>query len=171
MIKNDRIFSLSEIKKIAINYDLRFLPTKYYKGDIPSDLSLKISEAKENLGDNCTGIYKILAPENSFELQAIPKDPLLFVSLKNGQFYLVHKWGNDLSAFRRMNVFLKSHTGRIFVSTLVLLIIALMIKTPNFDMTVFKFVAVILASVFFNSFPGFYDNDHTRNWDLPHKRS
>ena len=29
-------------------------------------------------------------------------DPLLFINLGNDYFYLIHKWGNDLSPFRKL---------------------------------------------------------------------
>lgn len=47
--------------------------------------------------------FCIAAPATSFELQDRPIDPLLFCELGDGQFYLVHKWGNDLSVWRRMH--------------------------------------------------------------------
>lgn len=50
--------------------------------------------------------FCIAAPATSFKLQDRPIDPLLFCELGDGQFYLVHKWGNDLSVFRRAHKFL-----------------------------------------------------------------
>lgn len=44
--------------------------------------------------------FLIAAPSESFELQDRPVDPLLFCRLDDNNFYLVHKWGNDLSVFR-----------------------------------------------------------------------
>ena len=44
--------------------------------------------------------FKIMAPSVLFRLKKTD-DPLLFVPLGNDYFYLVHKWGNDLSFFRK----------------------------------------------------------------------
>ena len=41
-----------------------------------------------------------MAPSVLFRLKKTD-DPLLFVPLGNNYFYLVHKWGNDLSFFRK----------------------------------------------------------------------
>jgi hypothetical protein len=46
----------------------------------------------------------IMAPKESFRLQAKPEDPLLFYKINEEYFYLIHKWGNDLSWTRRIKV-------------------------------------------------------------------
>ena len=42
-----------------------------------------------------------MAPSILFRLKKTD-DPLLFVPLGNDYFYLVHKWGNDLSPMRKL---------------------------------------------------------------------
>lgn len=108
-IKNKRIFTLKEIENIAIIYNLRFLESTRYIGALPPELPQKLKEFKElNLDqwykhiDN--GNYYILAPKNSFKLEVKPKDPLLFAKLKDGTYYLIHKWGDDLSVTRNIHV-------------------------------------------------------------------
>jgi hypothetical protein len=53
--------------------------------------------------------YYICAPKKSFNLQTVPKDPLMFVYLGNfnGEdlYYLIHKWGKDLNIFRYIGNF------------------------------------------------------------------
>jgi hypothetical protein len=44
--------------------------------------------------------FKIMAPAERFKLCDSEVDPLLFVPVGNDRYYLVHKWGNDLSAWR-----------------------------------------------------------------------
>lgn len=46
------------------------------------------------------GEFHIAAPAESFQLQKRPIDPLLFCHLGDNQYYLVHKWGSDLSIWR-----------------------------------------------------------------------
>lgn len=50
----------------------------------------------------------IMAPASSFELQEEPKDPLFFYKINDEYYYLIHKWGNDLSISRRVLGFLSN---------------------------------------------------------------
>ena len=43
----------------------------------------------------------MMAPSSLFQLENYD-DPLMFASLGNDYFYLIHKWGNDLSFFRKI---------------------------------------------------------------------
>lgn len=136
-LNNPRIFTGDEIKSIAVKYGLRFLPSIYYKGSLPNDLPQKIREFKElglcqsvYAGGNnvCSWqdhyrepVYGILAPKESFNLQEKPKDPLFFAKLEDGTYYLIHKWGNDLSIWNYVkNIPCRSHHH--FALTLLLLV-------------------------------------------------
>lgn len=44
----------------------------------------------------------IMAPASSFKLEQRPKDPLFFYKINEEYYYLIHKWGNNLSIFRRV---------------------------------------------------------------------
>ncbi len=98
-LETERIFHLSHIRKICIDYRLRFLDTKYFKGDIPEEAISKISSLQKI---HCTQIknFKIVAPSKLFKLNNMD-DPLLFAPMGNGYFYLIHKWGNDLHPLRK----------------------------------------------------------------------
>lgn len=111
-LNDPRIFTKDEIRTLCINYGLRFLPVKYYEGSVPSNIAAKIREAyevngmtipeqdpyyRERYEPNDLGI---IAPKESFRLQEKPKDPLLFLKLHDGTYYLVAKWGDDLSVMR-----------------------------------------------------------------------
>lgn len=97
LYETGRVFTLGQIKKTAIKYGLRFLPTRYYAGTVPSNLPSSIREFKKKYKSTD---YYILAPADSFQLQSVPKDPLLFAKLDGNSYYLIRKWGNDLSIFR-----------------------------------------------------------------------
>jgi hypothetical protein len=43
--------------------------------------------------------FRICAPKESFELKERPMDPLMFYPLGDDNFYLVHKWGSDISVW------------------------------------------------------------------------
>tara|TARA_B100000963_G_C22422271_1_gene578198 strand:- start:355 stop:717 length:363 start_codon:yes stop_codon:yes gene_type:complete len=68
-----------------------------------------------------------MAPSKLFKLKNAD-DPLLFASLGNDYFYLIDKWGNDLSYFRKISMWpFKSLTNilifLVFLSILATLII------------------------------------------------
>ena len=101
-LDNDKIFYINDIKTTCIDYRLRFLDLKYFKGDIPKSTKLKINSFKiEHLLNSLN--LKIMAPSKLFKLKNAD-DPLLFSDLGNGYFYLIDKWGNDLSFFRKISM-------------------------------------------------------------------
>jgi hypothetical protein len=126
----ERIFTYQQIKSLALKYRLRFLNSEQYVGTIDPLLVTKIKEFE--IGNKLATESKlaryerdwprdyklsgssiicdrwnsfILAPAESFALQDQPIDPLFFIQLYDGRFYLLHKWGNDLSVMRRIKGF------------------------------------------------------------------
>lgn len=99
----ERVFHISQIQNICEKYHLRFLNTDLYKGTIDSELPERITTFEIAYGIECKQINtKIMAPASAFKLQQAPKDPLFFYKINEEYFYLIHKWGNDLSIFRRL---------------------------------------------------------------------
>lgn len=104
----ERVFHISQIKAICEKYCLRFLSTDYYSGTIDEDLPVKISTFEIAHNVKCDKYNtKIVAPIKSFKLQAKPKDPLMFYEINDEYYYLIHKWGNDLSIGRSLLRFLE----------------------------------------------------------------
>lgn len=101
-LPKDRVFHKTQIKSLCEKYSLRFLPTYRYKGEFPEDLDVAIYQAEQNVGKLYESGCYVAAPKSSFELEEKPKDPLLFFSLGDDYYYLIHKWGKDLSIFRRL---------------------------------------------------------------------
>lgn len=98
-----RVFHKSQIKSLCNKYRLKFLPASMYAGTIDSQLPSKVDAFEINHGVTLdTRNTFIIAPQESFKLQEHPKDPLLFYRINEDYFYLIHKWGNDLSIFRRI---------------------------------------------------------------------
>ncbi len=102
LLETKNIFHIDQIKNICINYRLRFLDTKYFKGQIPSEAISKIKSLEKEHNNEIKG-YKIIAPSKLFKLED-KDDPLLFAPIGNGYYYLIHKWGNDLHPLRRILV-------------------------------------------------------------------
>lgn len=93
-LETDKIYHVDAIKKLCIDYRLRFLDTKYYKNEYPEETIEKIA-AFEKLHETELHHFKILAPKSSFKLDNYD-DPLLFMALGNDYYYLLDYWGNDL---------------------------------------------------------------------------
>mgnify|MGYP000743009832 CR=1 FL=1 len=100
LLETDKIYHIHQIKKVCIDYRLRFLDSKYFKGDIPPEAFQKIAEIEKQHKIEVKG-FKIIAPSKLFKLKD-KDDPLLFAPIGNDYFYLIHKWGNDLHPLRKI---------------------------------------------------------------------
>ena len=99
--END-VYDLKSIKSIAVKYRLRFLPTKYFKNEIPQEAIFK-TKSLEKKNNTSIKNFHILAPATSFDLEDVNKDPLLFAPLKNGKYLLIHQWGTDLAWYKKLS--------------------------------------------------------------------
>lgn len=99
-VDTDAIFHISQIRKICIDYRLRFLDTKYFKSSYPQEVVEKIQNIEREHNTVLDG-FKIIAPSKLFTLDKAD-DPLLFAPMGNGYYYLIHKWGTDLHPLRRI---------------------------------------------------------------------
>lgn len=117
----ERVFHISQIEALCKKYHLKFLPSIYYNGTIDKELPGKISQFEIAYGVRCNswemkwddnmmrhgrravgGDTYVAAPDKSFALQERPKDPLMFFRINESYYYLIHKWGNDISIIRRL---------------------------------------------------------------------
>jgi hypothetical protein len=101
LVDSTNIFSLNEIKTVCENYRLRFLDSGHFKGEIPYEAIIAIKNF-ENKYQVKIESFKIIAPAGMFKLEDIHQDPLLFASIGNDKYYLIHKWGNDLAWYRKL---------------------------------------------------------------------
>lgn len=103
LLESNRIFHIEQIRKICVNYRFRFLDSALFKGDIPEEGISEIRSLEKSHNITLNG-FKIAAPSKLFKLKNYD-DPLLFAPIGNGYYYLIHKWGNDLSFWRKWLVF------------------------------------------------------------------
>lgn len=102
LLEADRIFSLESIKKVCVDYRLRFLESTRFKNQFPEEALAEIRKLENEHGTRL-GNFKIMAPTDAFKLDNYD-DPLLFVPIGNDYFYLVHQWGNEINAWRKWKV-------------------------------------------------------------------
>ena len=100
LLESNRIYYVDDIKQLCINYRLRFLNSRFFKGDIPEEAVSKIRQMEKDHQTKLSG-FKIVAPSKLLKLENAD-DPLLFVPIGNDYYYLIHKWGNDLHPFRKL---------------------------------------------------------------------
>ena len=102
LLDSGKIFHQDQIKKICIDYRLRFLSTAYFKGEMPQEAVTAVKEMEEKHQTQIKG-FKIVAPAKYFRLENAD-DPMLFAPLGNEYYYLLHKWGTDMHPLRKLLV-------------------------------------------------------------------
>lgn len=129
-VDSDRIFNISEIKKIAIDYRLKFIDSQFFKAEIPYAAILKIKEINTNFRKDIKG-FKILAPLDAFKDEKITKNSILFAPTNYGNYCLIHSWGSQLKWHRKLTSWpLKNFENLLKTVLLYTLIITLVIPTP-----------------------------------------
>ena len=135
-LETHRIFHLNQIKKVCVDYRLRFLDLKYFKGNIPAEGIEKITRLEKEHQTTLEG-FKVMAPSVLFRLKKTD-DPLLFAPLGNDYFYLIHKWGDDLSFLRKAWAWPFKNICNLLVTILIISFLATLItpyqiftKTPT----------------------------------------
>lgn len=102
LLDPSRIYHIKDIEKLCIDYRLRFLDSRFFKGGYPDEAITAIREL-ENKHHTTVTNCKIVAPAKLMKLENAD-DPLLMAPMGNDYFYLIHKWGNDLHPLRKLQM-------------------------------------------------------------------
>ncbi|MFD2516306.1 hypothetical protein [Salinimicrobium flavum] len=102
LLESNRIFHISQIKKLCVDYRLRFLNTRYFKGELPGEAIIAIKDLERIHKSTLRG-FRLIAPAKYFRLENAD-DPILFAPIGNGYFYLIHKWGKDIHPLRKIKM-------------------------------------------------------------------
>jgi len=134
LIEKSRVYHISQIKRICIDYRLRFLDANLFKGVFPSEAVDEIKSLEQQHDTTLTDL-KMMAPSKLFKLENAD-DPLLFAPMGNGYYYLIHQWGNDLHPLRKLLVWPFKNLINMCIATLVFsfvlsLFVPLSVFTPN----------------------------------------
>lgn len=159
LLDTDKIFHLEQIKKICIDYRLRFLDSYIFKNEIPEEAITKIRIIQKEHNTTLNG-FKIIAPSKSFHLLNYD-DPLLFVPIGNDYYYLIHKWGKEMNSLRKWVVLpFKNLWYFTVTSILISILISMLVPENNLSKTVplasvivflfaFKSIFAVFAYYFF----------------------
>ena len=98
------IYHIADIKALCINFRLRFLDSKLFRGTFPVEAIEAIKTFQSEQNREITG-FKMIAPAPMFKLAEKDKDPLLMVPMGGDYYYLLAKWGNDLHPLRKVLVY------------------------------------------------------------------
>lgn len=136
-----QVYTREQIKKLAIDYKLRFLNSQNYSGKFDVQVAAKIKEFSKKTNSpidawSLSNKYYILAPDTMFTLKDkryVTKrelDPAIFYQVDENHYRLIHKWGNDFTIFRYITGYRwKSYGNYWFFNTMVCLPIVALIMT------------------------------------------
>ena len=146
-LESNRIFHISAIKSICVDYRLRFLDSNLFKNNIPEEAISKIKNLEKEHNTQLNG-FKIMAPAKLFKLKNAD-DPLLFVPIGNNYYYFIHKWGNDLSPFRKLSMLpfknlINSIVAMILISILTTMILPVSKFGPD-NLDLVKFISFLFV--------------------------
>lgn len=162
------VFTIEQIKELAINYHLRFLPSHLYIGKMDVEVISKIKEFAKVTNSNISDVslsrkFFILAPQEQFKLEnfVIPTaaqlraehDPVMFYQIDETHYKFIHKWGKDFSVFRLIEgIKWKSLGGHFFVTffkrlPIFTLLYSIIVCMLGCHMTIFQFIPPILLTI------------------------
>lgn len=109
--KYGKVFTSDQIETLAIKYNLRFLNSEYFTGNMSIEAITKIKEFAKDTGADISEAslaHKIfiLAPEKCFKLENVEiirqkdLDPVMFYRLDTGVYRMIWKWGKDFTILR-----------------------------------------------------------------------
>ncbi|MGZ3884497.1 MAG: hypothetical protein ACXVP0_09545 [Bacteroidia bacterium] len=120
------VFKKEDIKAVAVNYRLRFLDSQVFEGDIPYEAILKIKHLNSEQGKDLRG-FKILAQPYAFKDKTAKSELTLFAPTVYGNYYLVHKWGEDMKWYKKLTTFPMRRFETLFPSLLLLTLVTVLL--------------------------------------------
>ncbi|MBA3663404.1 MAG: hypothetical protein H0W61_04245 [Bacteroidetes bacterium] len=128
-VDKDLIFSISEIKKVAISYRLRFIDTVFYKHELPYECVLKIDYLNSTYKKEVQGL-KVLSTGKFLKNKNSTDPALLFSPTNLGNYYLLHDWGKPLKWSRAISNWPLRNIETLFLTLIITtLIITLCLPT------------------------------------------
>jgi hypothetical protein len=177
LLETHQIFHIDQIKTICIDYRLRFLESNLFQNPLPEEAITKIDELQKLHKTELNG-FKIVAPSSAFNLKNYD-DPLLFAPIGNGYYYLIHKWGNDVSFLRKWKFKpIKNIENFLIFSVLLSWIVALITPETNLSRQIpmaslivflFAFKSIVGVALYYFFMMG--KNFNTEIWNREFKEN
>jgi len=98
---HENLFTLNEIKRVAINHRLKFLEAKHYKPEIPYEAISKIKQLNKHQGKELKE-FRVLSRFSAFSKTGTVAQSALFVKTNHDNYYLIHRWGGELPWYRKL---------------------------------------------------------------------
>lgn len=115
-----QIVTTDMIKKVCLNYNLRFLPISYYVGPLPKKILSEIRQfIKENQLINISNKFYIIAPVSMIstketDILSIPGgDPAILFKISDDKYKFITSFGDDLTWKNRLSGFFNMYIKRI----------------------------------------------------------
>jgi hypothetical protein len=125
----ENIFTEEEVKKLAVRHRLKFLSSSLYRSEIPYQAVLKIKDLNQKHRKDLKHFFVLAQPSAFFQSGQIPQSAL-FVSTNNGNYFMLHRWGGDLSWSRKFKFWPMRSFENLFATVLVIaLLVTLVLPT------------------------------------------
>jgi hypothetical protein len=165
------IFTEAEIRQTAVKFRLKFLNSKKYKPEIPYEAVLKIKQLNETYRKELKE-FRVLSFPETFKGKFSNESAVLFALTNHNNYYLVHKWGNDIHWFRKIRYWpLRSLENLVLTVMAFTLIVTLSLPTAliTLDPKATYWCGYRLATyfhlfIFFSGFTAFYAFAFTKNF-------
>lgn len=126
------IFDIESIESICTRFRLRFLESSFFRGEIPAEAIRKIKHLESTRGIHFER-FRLIAPEERFQLIDSTKDPMLFAELPDGRYYFIFQWGDDLRWYQRILKYPFRHMGTLAVTSSTLGLLAALLVPSQFE--------------------------------------
>ncbi len=123
-----QVFTLAEIKGVAVAYHLRFLPLQKLKKALPYTTHIKCQALEIELDENLQ--FYVLAEALSFISEKSVTEHLVFVPLGEDNYFLLDSWGKSYNRMRKI-VSYPFRSFNTLVITLASLSLIIMLVTPT----------------------------------------
>ncbi|MCZ8144624.1 hypothetical protein [Flavobacterium sp.] len=177
LLDTQRIYHESHIKKLCVDYRLRFLDISLFKQDFPIEAIDAIQDLEKTHHVSLQGL-KIAAPSKTFSLKNYD-DPLLFAPLGNDYYYLIHQWGNDVSPWRKWRYWPIKNAVNFMIFSLVLSALFTWVMPLNklgttllwapFIVFLFAFKSIVATVAYYFFMMG--KNFNSEIWNRPFKEN
>lgn len=131
-LDQSRIFDLEAIEQICTKFRLRFLESTLFKGEIPAEAIRETKRIEAKTGVAFSG-FRIVAPEERFNLKDSTKDPILLAELPNGKYYYIFQWGDDMKWYQHILKYPFRHIGALAASSSLLGLLVAFLVPSQFE--------------------------------------